>query len=167
MALTVREMRPEDARPFLEVHNAAVRGIAAKDYSSDVIEAWAPMPLTDNLIEWVRSNPDREYRLVAEIDGRVVGMGALVARNAELRACYVAPEAIRRAVGSALVREIERAARAQGLALLEVGSSVTAEPFYEAHGYEVRERGEHFLGSGHPMACVKMRKDLEPRGGAH
>jgi hypothetical protein len=32
-------MCPEDARTFLEIHHAAVRGIAAKDYSSAVIEA--------------------------------------------------------------------------------------------------------------------------------
>jgi putative acetyltransferase len=58
MSLTVREMRAADARAFLEVHHAAVRGIAAKDYPPDVIEAWAPLPLTRRLIAGVRANPD-------------------------------------------------------------------------------------------------------------
>jgi hypothetical protein len=57
----VREMRPDDAREFLEVHHAAVRGIAARDYRSTVIEPWAPLPLTDEAVEWVRSIPDGEY----------------------------------------------------------------------------------------------------------
>jgi putative acetyltransferase len=156
----VREMCPEDARTFLEIHHAAVRGIAAKDYSSAVIEAWAPVPVTDIAVERVKSNPDGEYRLLAEIDGRVVGIAALVSKNAELRACYVAPEASRKGVGSVLVREIERVAREHGLKFLQLDSSVTAEPFYEASGYEVHERGVHVLRGGQRMACVKMRKNL-------
>jgi putative acetyltransferase len=161
MSLTVREMRPEDARAFLEVHHAAVRGIAAKDYAPDVIEAWAPLPLTRRLIKGVRTNRDGEYRLIAEIEGRIVGIAALVARKNELRACYVAPEASRKGVGSALMREIERAAREQGATFLEAESSLTASPFYATCGYEIRGYGEHILPNGQIMSCVKMRKELK------
>jgi putative acetyltransferase len=87
-------------------------------------------------------------------------VGAVVPGKAELRACYVAPGAARRGVGSALVCEIERIAREHDLTFLELDSSVTAEPFYAALAYEVRGRGKHVLGSGQPMACVRMRKDL-------
>lgn len=80
-----------------------------------------------------------------------------------MRACYVTPEASRKGVGSALVREIERIAQQRGLGFLELDSSVTAEPFYLAQGYAVRERGDHILRSGQAMACVKMVKTLQPR----
>jgi len=153
-------MGPEEARIFLEVHHAAVRGLAAEHYSPEVIDAWAPLPILNEHVEKVRSNPDRELRLIAEIDGEVVGIGSLVAENSELRACYVTPRASRRGVGSALVRAIELAAREQGIAFLHLDSSTAAEPFYAALGYEARERGEHILGDGRPMACVKMRKRL-------
>jgi putative acetyltransferase len=156
----IREMRPEEARIFLEVHHAAVRGLAARGYAPEVIDAWAPLPILDEHVDKVRSNPDGELRLVAEIDGRVVGVGSLVAENDELRACYVTPRASRRGIGSALVRAIELAAREQGMALLHLDSSTTAEPFYAALGYEARERGEHILGNGRALACVKMRKRL-------
>lgn len=66
-------------------------------------------------------------------------------------------------MGSALLHEIERVAREHGLAFLELDSSVTAEPFYEAYGYDAREHGEHVLPSGQRMACVKMRKALVSR----
>ncbi len=42
MSASIREMRQEDARAFLEVHHLAVRGLAAADYPAEVIEAWAP-----------------------------------------------------------------------------------------------------------------------------
>jgi putative acetyltransferase len=160
MSVTIREMRPEDARHFLEIHHAAVRGIAAKDYATSVIEAWA-RPITDEAIERFLANRDREVRLVAETDGTVVGIGAIVVNNSELRACYVAPSAARRGVGSALVAEIEQIAREHRLDHLELESSITAEPFYAALGYQVASRGEVFLSPGVPMAAVKMRKRLE------
>ncbi|MBB5663485.1 putative acetyltransferase [Rhizobium leguminosarum] len=128
-AASVREMCPEDARAFLEVHRAAVRGTAAKDYPPKVIETWAPLPLSDELIQKVRANSDEELRWVAEIDGKIVGIGALVTKNAEIRACYVSPVAARKGVGAALLREIERVANDQGLSLLHLDSSVTAELF--------------------------------------
>jgi putative acetyltransferase len=156
MTLLIREMRQEDARAFLEVHHAAVRGLASKDYSPEVIEAWAPMPITIQHVGHVQSNSDGEYRLGAEIDGRLVGIG--VVQKNELRGCYVTPSASRRGVGSALLREIERAAREQGMTYLEAESSLTAEPFYIGSGYLVREHGEHVLWNGQRMACIKMRK---------
>jgi putative acetyltransferase len=160
MSIKVRQMLDVDARAFLEVHHAAVRGIASRDYPPEVVEDWAPMPVTEKTIERFLTNPDGEIRLVAEMEGRIVGIGALVLANCELRACYVAPEAARSGVGSALVREIERIARHKGLVYLQMDSSVTAEPFYVAQGYKVRHRGEHKLRSGRRMACVQMEKAL-------
>lgn len=160
MTVTVREMRPEEARRFLEIHHASVRGIAAKDYPASVVEAWA-RPITDQAIERFLANRDGEIRLIAEIDGEPMGIGALVVSNSELRACYVAPSGARRGLGSALVAEIERIARAHRLDHLQLESSLTAEPFYSALGYQVESRGELLLAPGVPMAAVAMRKRLE------
>ena len=129
MSIKVREMLNDDALAFLQVHHAAVRGIAAKDYPPEVVEDWAPMPITNHSIERFLTNPDGELRLVAEIDGRIVGIGALVLAKSELRACYVTPQAARRGVGSALVHELERIARDNGLANVQMDSSVPAESF--------------------------------------
>lgn len=161
MPASVRLMRPEEARRFLQIHRESVRGIAAKDYPTAVIDAWAPLPITEDMVERFLSNRDQEIRWIAEIDGQPVGIGALVLSNAELRACYVVPHAARRGVGRALVAEIERTAREHGLTYLRVTSSVTAEPFYAALGYVVEERGELVLGSGIPMAAITMGKALE------
>jgi putative acetyltransferase len=89
-----------------------------------------------------------------------VGLGVIVPQNAELRACYVHPNAARKGVGSALVREIERIAREHGVSQLHLDSSVNAEPFYLACGYAVVERGEHLLRGVVPMASVEMTKML-------
>jgi GNAT superfamily N-acetyltransferase len=103
---------------------------------------------------------DGECRLTAEVDGQAVGIGALVAKNWELRACYVHPLAGLKGVGSALVLELERIAIELGLLSLSLDSSLTAEGFYRSHGYKPQGCDEHMLSGGVPMACVKMHKDL-------
>jgi putative acetyltransferase len=163
MSIKIREMLEAEARAFLEVHRAAVHKIAVKDYPAEIIEDWAPL-ITGESVESFLSNPDGEIRLVAIVDGQIAGIGALVLTNRELRACYVAPAAVRQGVGSAIVREIERIARDNGLDYLQMDSSVTAEPFYVAQDFHVTHRGEHALRSGRRMACVKMEKALKRLG---
>jgi putative acetyltransferase len=160
MPLTVRKMRPQDARSFLEVHHAAVRGLAAADYPPDVIEAWAPLPISDEAVNLVAAAAPGQIRLVAGSDGEIVGIGEIVPALNELRACYVMPKAARQGVGTALVREIERIARAHGLTHLQLDAPLTSELFYLSLDYKVRERDEHVLGAGLKMACVKMEKQL-------
>jgi hypothetical protein len=50
-----------------------VRGTAVVDYPLTVIEAWAPMPVTEKAAEQVRATRENEYRLIAEIDGGAKG----------------------------------------------------------------------------------------------
>jgi putative acetyltransferase len=160
MSIFVRPMQPDEARRFLEIHHASVRGLAAADYPPAVIDAWAPLAVTDAALGRFVANRDSEIRLLAEIDGSPAGIGAIVLSNSELRACYVLPSAARRGVGSALVVEIERIAREHRLDHLHVESSLTAEPFYTALGYEIERRGDLTIAPGVGMAAVRMRKDL-------
>lgn len=160
MSVLVRAVRPEDARDFLAVQAASVRGLAAKDYPQAVIDAWAS-PTTDQAVARFLENPDREIRLIAELDGVAAGIGAIVVANSELRACYVAPVAARRGIGTAIVLEIERIAREHRLDHLHLEASVTAEPFYQALGYHIENRHEFVLREGLPMAAVQMRKKLK------
>jgi len=160
MPVSVRRMRREEARRFLEIHHESVRGLAARDYPPSVIDAWAPLPVTDDALRRFLRNHDNEIRLVAERGGDAVGIGALVVANAELRACYVLPTVTRRGVGSAIVAEIERIAREHRLDHLQLESSVTAEPFYAALGYRVEGRGELRIAVGVSMRAIGMRKAL-------
>jgi putative acetyltransferase len=155
----VRRARQEDTPAFIDIHHRSVRGLASGHYAAEVLNAWAPPVGEYDLHEFER-NVDGEIRLIAEVDGTAVGIGALVVADSELRACYVVPDAARRGVGSAIVREIERIAKAEGLSELTLQASVNAEPFYLALGYHVIERGEHALRGGQRMAAVKMTKPL-------
>jgi putative acetyltransferase len=158
MSIIVRRMRADESRLFLTLHGRSVRGLATTHYTPAVIDAWT-VPLTDEFVYGFEENADGEIRLIAELDGEPAGLGALVVKTAELRACYVVPEAARRGVGSALVREIERLAIAHGVEQLHLHASLNAEPFYARLGYRVDGRTEIGL-RGQPMAAVLMSKRL-------
>lgn len=157
--IAVRRLRDEELELYLEIHERAIRGLAAGHYPADIIEGWC-VPATEDTLAELRRNPDNEVRLIAELDGTPVGMGALVVEKSELRACYVAPEGARRGCGSALVREIERLARERGVTHLDLAASLNAEAFYTAQGYTVTERSEVVLDNGVRMAAVWMTKSL-------
>ena len=159
MAVTVRPLRDDEIRLYLDIHERAIRGLAASHYSPAGIEGWV-VPATDENLRRLTRNPDREVRFVAELDGNPVGIGALVLEESELRAVYVSPEGSRQGCGSALVREIERTARDNDVARLTLHASLNAEPFYTALGYSVIERTKVALPNGHLMAVVRMGKDL-------
>ena len=146
-------------RLYLEIHERAIRGLAASHYSPDDIEGWVVPATTENLRRLTR-NADREIRFVAELDGNPVGIGALVLEESALRAVYVAPEGARQGCGSVLVREIERTARDNGLTRLTLHASLNAERFYARLGYDVLERTRVVLPNDHPMDVVRMGKDL-------
>ena len=160
MAVTVRPLRNDEIRLYLEIHERAVRGLAAGHYSRDDIEGWV-VPATDENLRRLALNPDREIRLIAELDGEPVGMGALVLEQSELRAVYVSPEGARRGCGTALVHEIERIARDNGVARLTLHASLNAKRFYGGLGYETLDRTAVVLPNDHRMAVVRMGKDLQ------
>ena len=159
MAVTVRRLHDDEIRLYLEIHERAIRGLAGCHYSHDDIEGWV-VPATDENLRRLTQNTDREIRLVAELDGTPVGIGALVLQDSELRAVYVSPEGARQGCGSALVREIERIARNNNVARLTLHASLNAEQFYVDLGYDVLERTDVVLPNDHRMAVVRMGKDL-------
>ena len=159
MTVTVRPLRDDEIRLYLEIHERAIRGHAETHYSQDDIEGWV-VPATEENLRRLALNADREIRFVAELDGNPVGIGALVLKQSELRAVYVTPEGARRGCGSALVHEIERIARDNAVTRLTLHASLNAESFYTALGYGVLERTEVALPNDHRMAVVRMGKDL-------
>ena len=159
MAVTVRLLRDDEIRQYLEIHERAIRGLAVSHYSQDDIQGWV-VPPTDENLRRLTLNADREIRLVAELDGRPVGIGALVPAESELRAVYVSPESARQGCGSALVQEIERIAREKRVGRLTLHASLNAERFYADLGYDVLERTDVVLPNGRRMAAVRMGKDL-------
>ncbi|MHC5763297.1 GNAT family N-acetyltransferase, partial [Nostoc sp.] len=152
---------PSDAESVLNVHRAAIRETASSCYPKEIIQDWAS-PITPSKIKAFADNTviGEETRIVAEINGQIVGFGAIVVSNSELRAVYVSPSFGRSGVGTAILQELERLARERGLSELHLNASLNAEPFYQVNGYINEGFEEHILRSGRKMPSIRMRKKL-------
>lgn len=163
ISVIVRFATISDAEPILCAHYAAVHETAANDYPPEILDEWSTTVSAERIEKFetqLRENADKEIVVVAEGDGKIVGFGAIVPANKELRAVYVAPRVGGKGVGTAILHFLEDAARKLGVAELNLDSSLTAERFYAKQGYQVIRRGTHRLRSGREMDCVQMKKEL-------
>lgn len=125
----VRLARPEDAGEISGVIVAALRETNARDYPEAVIRRVAQnfSPLA------VLGLMERRTMIVATRDARILGTASLDGNV--VRTVFVAPDSQGQGIGRLLMAQIERAARETGIGILEVPSSVTAEPFYARLGF--------------------------------
>jgi putative acetyltransferase len=160
--ISIRKATEKDAAEIIQVHYQAVHITAAEDYEQNILNEWSAFSEAriERLKTQLLTNPDKATMLVAELKNKIVGFGEIVPLNNELRAVYVSPRAARSGVGRTLLKQLEWEAAKVGVDRLWLDSSLTAAPFYLAHGYEIDERAEHELSSGRKMACIKMHKVL-------
>lgn len=149
--MDIRPFQPDDAEAVVDLHERTIREICGDDYADDDIENWtdqAPRDLLDS------AEPERHRFVVVEGD-QVIGFGEYQAGDREMTGLYVRPDWIGEGVGHRLIEHIEKHAREEGLKQLTCYSTLTAESFYAAHGYERIDRAVY---SG--LEAVHMKKQL-------
>ncbi|MBE9193680.1 GNAT family N-acetyltransferase [Gloeocapsopsis crepidinum LEGE 06123] len=154
--ITVRKAKLEDAEAICNVHRVSVRTLCTKDYTPKQIEAWVGKSEPDNFRKALVERGETIF--VAEIEELIAGFSSLF--KDEIYAVYVHPEYTRRGVGTRLLNAVEKEAIFQPIKKLKLVSSTTAQPFYQANGYQVVEHSFHTLPSGIQIPCVYMEKSL-------
>jgi putative acetyltransferase len=133
MNLVIREFKPGDCPALWSVFFTAIHGRAAKDYTPEQIEAWAPDH--PDLERWeVRMAQITPF--VAESDGTIVGYADLQG-DGYIDHFFVAPAFARHGVGSRLMRHIHEMALRRGTGRFYSNVSITARPFFEKWGFVV------------------------------
>lgn len=135
--LLIRPYRDTDARATRSIFERAVRVTAAAHYTAEQRTAWVPDdPLAVVLDDWAARRA-AVTTWVAEIDDSVVGFTDLDVEIGYLDMLFVDPDAGRRGVGSALIRQVLDQARSVELREVTVQASRTAQPVFERHGFVV------------------------------
>jgi len=152
--LIIRPATDHDREAISQVHDASVREVCSAWYTPAQILAWRSGRGPESV-------PIHEHDMVvAEEDGRILGFGELSAEESEICAVYVAPDALRRGVGAAILAELEAVARRHGLDSLQLCSTLGAVEFYERHGFESLRETIFTLRAGVDLPCFEMRKSL-------
>ena len=143
----IRLYRPDDVDALIDIFRASVRQVARRDYSEEQVLAWAPDAIDRR--GWVEQYAGRPA-WVAEIEDRPVGFSDLEP-DGHLDMMFVHPDHQGRGVASALLAEVENAARHLGIDCLHTEASITARPFFERRGFQllapqtVSLRGQRFI----------------------
>lgn len=153
--MLLRPYRENDASRTLDIFLRAVRITASANYSPEQVAAWAPDDI--ELSAW-----DSALRAlnteVIEIDGDVAGFTD-VASDGYIHMMFVDPTYARRGAASMLLGWAAQTAAVAGAAELFTHASITARPFFEAHGFAV-ESEQHPVVRGVEMTNFIMRKEL-------
>ena len=164
----IRRAAPADAEAICAVHVASIRGLCAGHYTAAQIDAWAGGKRPEL---YARAMEQGEAMFVAELlppaaggagSATVIGIGT--AQGGEVRAVYVHPDHVGRGVGSALLKAVEAHARAEGISVLRLHSTLNARSFYAAYGYQDEGEAVFPLRPGVELPCVKMSKRLAGAG---
>ncbi|MCB8823438.1 GNAT family N-acetyltransferase [Microvirga rosea] len=135
--ITIRAAGVVDAEAIGQVVLSALRSSNAKDYTPEIIarvaESFSPAGMATLMA--------RCEVLVAVEGPRIVGTASLDGKV--VRTVFVAPDCQGKGVGAALMRELDRLARAKGNTTLAVPSSVTAEGFYAKLGFKAVRDSYH------------------------
>lgn len=116
----------------------SVHGLALANYSPSQLAAWAPLDRDQGL--WARRMHDI-VPFVALIDGQLAGFADLQP-SGYIDMFFVSPHFARRGVATALMAHLLLSARDAGLGSVYSNVSLTAEPFFQKHGFIVERRND-------------------------
>lgn len=156
--IAIRPYEAHDAPATLEVFTQSVLRTAARDYSPAQLDAWA-QPGQRDPAEWNAKMLARNTFVAVEgSSGMVVGFSD-VDGHGYIDMMFVDPGATRRGIGTLLLIHAEELARAAGATELLADVSITARPFFEAHGFAV-ENVNHPVVGGVEFTNYRMSRPL-------
>jgi putative acetyltransferase len=162
MEFRIRIASPADADRIATSHLDSIRTLGPLYYDQNIVDEWCGR-IQPEMYTSAMADGEQFFVAVDEVapDADVLGFSSTHASEKGHRlAVYVRGRAARRGIGSALLREAERAARASGATIINVDASLAAIEFYRANGFDALGAGAHRLASGAHMACVFMQKRL-------
>lgn len=146
LPIKIRPIGKEELEEALGLIHQSIRVLNARDYKPTQIES---------VIQTYKISTLREKGvIVAEYHDKIVGVAKLSGRT--VQAVFTHPQFVRKGVGKALVKELERRARSRNAQDLSLMASITAVEFYEALGYK---NSGKLKGN---IPCICMEKKFRP-----
>lgn len=145
--INIRKYQIQDLSPLVRVFTESVHELTATAYDETQRFAWASrMPQLDS---WQQRLESLET-LVAEEGEELAGFISYD-QEGHIDLIFTAPDYARQGIASALYRKAEQNLAELGVTELYTEASVVARPFFESHGFHVKEeqrvtiRGNHLL----------------------
>jgi putative acetyltransferase len=156
--MLVRAFKKGDEPALQAVFHSAVHTSAAKEYTVEQLDAWAP-----HRPDWEAWTARMQalQPLVIEVGGRIVGYADLQT-SGHIDHFYVSGSHARRGMGRLLMESLHARAAELGLGRLFSDVSRTAEPFFRSFGFRVVEPKNVVIGQV-SLPHARMEKTLATR----
>ena len=131
----------KDALKAAQLFHETIHAVNITDYLPEQVEAWSPArePLHSCHLQDIVHKLSNQYAIAAKECGIMIGFGSLD-ENHDVDMLYVHKDRQHQGIASKLLQALEGKARAQGKTEIITFASITAQPFFKAHGYQtVRE----------------------------
>lgn len=150
----IRECRQSDViavrRLIHETINASYTGV----YPSRALQSFREFHSDDSIAKRMKTGTV----LVLERQGEIVATGSLV--GDEICGVFVRASCQRCGYGRVVMVELEKRAKANGCATVELSVSLPSRAFYEGLGYEITEECSIDVGEGQRLDYWRGRKLL-------
>jgi len=132
----LRPFLPADTPALQDLFAQSIEELTADDYDEDQRLAWASTAADG---EQFARRLGAMTTLIVQVDGEYAGFASLKG-NDTFEMLYVHPHFAGQGIGNTLADAVERLAQGRGAKEITVEASDTAEPFFEARGYEATQR---------------------------
>ncbi len=133
--MEIRKYQEEDLEEIVQLFYETVRTINRRDYSQEQVEVWS------NRCVHLRENGaffERLYTIVAVEGKQIIGYGN-IHKTGYLDHLFVHKDFQNQGVATAICDELEAHVKETGIEKIRVHASITAKPFFERRGYEVKK----------------------------
>jgi len=157
---TIRTANKGDTESIYKVHTDSIRELCSSCYNEEDVSPWIARQHPSNYEPFI----DNKAICVVVLEDQIVAFGHLepfAETTAEVCGLYVSPRTSRKGLGSLLLSFLEDEAKSKGYHSIRLKSSLNAQSFYGANGYQVIQQDVcHCAGDDHPLCAILMIKSL-------
>ena len=126
----IREFSLSDLEAVRKVIIDTIEACYPVAYCREAVDFFKEHHRVENLLKSVK----KDYIIVLEMDGRIVGTGTL--ERDEITRVFVLPEYQGLGLGKMIMQTLEEKARSQGIKAVNIDASLVSLDFYHHLGYE-------------------------------
>lgn len=153
--LMIRRYESQDIEEILTLFYETVHTVNAKDYTVEQLQVWAPLEVDKERFE---TSLSKHYTLVSVHEHQIVGFADL-REDGYLDRLYVHHLYQGQGIATQLLQALESYANEMGLKQLVTHASITARPFFEKRGFEVKKE-QQVLRGDQVLTNYQMEKSL-------
>lgn len=153
--MTIRQAADNDLQKLLELVHDTIDISYHDTYPLEAITAFKDYHSRESLIRDMQSG----YTVLAEQNDEIIGTGTLL--DANVRRVFISPKWQQYGLGKKIAWELEKRARSQGLAMIDLSASLGSRKFWENRGFEFQKEAFITVANDKKLVYFEMTKQLD------